>query len=129
MFPFHEIQIPTHDEYNVPDSKKTNVPLFLHHKSKHAFSVHRHIILPVLRQHESESYESSVEWLDMATGIPISLNLKTILHFTALQKAAERLSGILLHVAIGRFIGIVLPDKIFAGADTTGFETRHTAPY
>ncbi len=65
----------------------------------------------------------------MATGIPISLNLKTILHFTALQKAAERLSGILLHVAIGRFIGIVLPDKIFAGADTTGFETRHTAPY
>jgi len=35
------------------------------------------------------------------------------------------LSDILLHVAIGRFIGIISPGKIFAGVDTTGFEDRH----
>jgi hypothetical protein len=31
----------------------------------------------------------------------------------------------LLHVAIGRFIGIVSPGMIFAGADATGFEDRY----
>ena len=109
--------------------KKMNVPLFLHPKSKHTFSIHQHIIMLALRQYESESHESFVEWLEVATGIVILLNLKTIPHFTTLQKAASRLSDILLHVAIGRFIQIISPGKIFAGADATGFETRHATPY
>jgi transposase len=57
------------------------------------------------------------------------LGMNTIPHFTTLQKAAARLSDVLLHVAIGRFIGIVSPGKIFAGADATGFEDRHCTPY
>jgi len=83
----------------------------------------------VLRQYESKSYESFVEWLQVATEIRDILRLMTIPHFTTLQKAAARLSDILLHVAIGRFIGIITPDKIFAGADATGFEDRHCTPY
>lgn len=110
--------------------KKMNVPLFLHPKSKHTFSIHQHIILLVLRQYESKSYESFVEWLDVATEIVIQLQLRTIPHFTTLQKAAARISEGMLHVAIGRFIGIISPGRIFAGADATGFETRHaTTPY
>ena len=109
--------------------KKMNVPLFLHPKSKHTFSIHQHIILLVLRQYESKSYESFVEWLEVATEIALQLQLKAIPHFTTLQKAAARLSDILLHVAIGRFIQIVSPGSIFAGADATGFETRHATPY
>lgn len=109
--------------------KKMHVPLYLHNKSKHTFSVHQHIVLLVLRQYESKSYESMVEWLEVATEILIQLQLKTIPHFTTLQKAASRLSDILLHVAIGRFIGIVSPGKIFAGVDATGFEDRHRTPY
>jgi hypothetical protein len=57
------------------------------------------------------------------------LDMNTIPHYTTLQKAAARLSDILLHVAIGRFINIVCPGKIFAGADATGFEDRHCTPY
>lgn len=109
--------------------KKMNVPLFLHRKSKHTFSIHQHIILLVLRQYESKSYESFVEWLDVATEIVIQLQLRTIPHFTTLQKAAARISESLLHVAIGRFIQIVSPGKIFAGIDATGFENRHATPY
>ena len=109
--------------------KKMNVPLFLYPKSKHTFSIHQHIILLVLRQYESKSYESFVEWLDVATEITLQLHLKTIPHFTTLQKAAARLSDILLHVAIGRFIQMISPGKIFAGADATGFEDRHCTPY
>ena len=109
--------------------KKMRVPLYLHAKSKHTFSVHQHIILLVLRQYESKSYEEMVEWLEVATEITQLLVLNTIPHFTTLQKAAARLSDILLHVAIGRFIGIVSPGMIFAGSDATGFEDRHCTPY
>ena len=76
--------------------KKMRVPYFLHPKSKHTFSIHQHIILLVLRQYESKSYESFVEWLEVATEIAIQLQLKTIPHFTTLQKAAARLSDTLL---------------------------------
>ena len=109
--------------------KKMNVPLFLHPKSKHTFSVHQHIVLLVLRQYESKSYESFVEWLEVTTEIILQLHLKSIPHFTTLQKAAVRICDEILHVAIGRFIQIASPGKIFAGADATGFETRHAAPY
>ena len=109
--------------------RKMRVPLYLHPKSKHTFSVHQHIILLVLRQYESKSYEEMVEWLEVATEITQMIHLNTIPHFTTLQKAAARLSDILLHVAIGRFIGIVSPGRIFAGADATGFEDRHCTPY
>jgi hypothetical protein len=109
--------------------KKMHVPFYLHPKSKHVFSVHQHIILLVLRQYESKSYESFVEWLEVSTEITQMLGLSTIPHFTTLQKAAARLSDILLHVAIGRFIGLVCPGKIFAGADATGFEDGHATSY
>jgi transposase len=67
--------------------------------------------------------------LNVATEIVLQLQLQTIPHFTTLQKAAARISQGILHVAIGRFIGIISPGKIFAGADATGFETRHATPY
>ncbi len=83
----------------------------------------------VLRQYESKSYESFVEWLEVSDSIVQMLGLKVIPHFTTLQKAAARLSTIMLHVAIGRFIGLVCPGKIFAGADATGFEDGHATSY
>ena len=109
--------------------KKMHVPLYLHSKSKHVFSVHQHIIMLVLRQYESKSYESFVEWLQVATEIVQMLGLDTIPHFTTLQKAAARLSTVLLHVAIGRFVGMLSPGKIFVGVDATGFEDGHAASY
>lgn len=109
--------------------KKMCVPFYLHAKSKHTFSVHQHIVMLVLRQYESKSYESFVEWLEASTGIVQVLGLGAIPHYTTLQKAAARLSDILLHAAIGRFVGIVCPEMVFAGADATGFEERHRTPY
>ena len=67
--------------------------------------------------------------MDVATEIVIQLQLRTIPHFTTLQKAAARISEGMLHVTIGRFIGIISPNRIFAGADATRFETRHATPY
>lgn len=109
--------------------KKMCIPFYLHPKSKHTFSVHQHMLMLVLRQYESKSYESFVEWLEVSTEAVRLLGLGTIPHYTTLQKAAARLSGILLHAAIGRFISIVCPGMIFGGADATGFEDRHSTPY
>ncbi|MGI0045888.1 MAG: transposase [Nitrosotalea sp.] len=109
--------------------RKMRVPFYLHNKSNHIFTLHQHVIMLVLRQYESKSYESFVEWLQVSDQIVQMLGLKSIPHFTTLQKAAARLSDILLHVAIGRFIGMVSPGKIFAGADATGFEDGHAAYY
>jgi hypothetical protein len=96
---------------------KIHVPFYLHTKSKRTFSVRPHIIMLVLTQYELKKYESFVEWLEVSTEIVIQLQLKIIPHFTTLQKASSMLSDILLHVTIGRFIGIISPGKIFAGSD------------
>ncbi len=126
---FHEKQIPAHHFSDAPDSKENECPIVFVPKIKaYIFNTSTYCAV-VLRQYESKSYESMVEWLEVATEIVIQLHLKTIPHFTTLQKAAARLREILLHVAIGRFISIACPGKIFAGADATGFETRHATPY
>ena len=109
--------------------RKMRVPFYLHNKSNHIFTLHQHIIMLVLRQYESKSYESFVEWLEVSDRVVQMLELKCIPHFTTLQKAATRISEILLHVAIGRFIGMVSPGRIFAGADATGFQDGHAASY
>jgi hypothetical protein len=109
--------------------RKMCVPFYLHTKSKHTFSVHQHIIMLVLRQYESKSYGSFVEWLQVSTEIVQIPGLDVIPHYTTLQKASARLNSILLHVATGRFIGPVCPGMIFAGADATGFEDGHAASY
>ena len=66
--------------------------------------------------------------MDVATEIILQLQLKTIPHFTTLQKAAARISERTLHVAIGRFIRIISPGKIFAGADATAVDGKVTHP-
>ena len=45
--------------------------------------------------------------------------------FYCTAKTAARINEAMLHVAIGRFIGMASSGKIFAGIDATGFETRH----
>jgi hypothetical protein len=83
----------------------------------------------VLRQYELISYGSFVEWLQVSDQIVQMIELNCIQHFTTLQKAAARIGEILLHVAIGRFVSIILPDKVFAGVDATGFQDGHAASY
>lgn len=109
--------------------RKMRVPLYLHEKSNHIFTIYQHVIMLVLRQYESKSYESFVEWLEASVDIVRMLQVRTVPHFTTLQKAAARLSTIMLHVILGRFIGMVCPGRVFAGADASGFEDGHAASY
>src|SRR5438445_10667425 len=109
--------------------RKMRVPFYLHNKSNHIFTLHQHVIMLVLRQYGSKSYESFVEMLEVSSDLVLMLGLSRIPHHTTLQKVADRLSSMMLHLAIGRFVGIICPGKIFAGVDATGFEDGHAASY
>lgn len=106
--------------------RKMGVPLYLHPRSKHTFSVHQHVIMLVLRQYLSTSYESFVEWLSASSDVSYWLGLKTIPHFTTIHKAAARIGANLLHLMVGRFGCCTVR---LAGMDSTGFEDHHCTPY
>jgi hypothetical protein len=106
--------------------RKMGVPLYLHPRSKHTFSVHQHCMMLVLRQYCSTSYEGFVEWLAASSNVASWLGLRTAPHFTTLQKAAARIGANLLHVMVGRFgCGRIR----VAGMDASGFEDHHSTPY
>ena len=84
---------------------KSRIPLFLHKKSNHIFTVRQHIVLLVLRQYENKSYRMFSEWLVEAYYLRMSLQLSHIPHYTTLQKFAARISGtILAKIILSSFI-------------------------
>jgi len=42
---------------------KTRVPLYMHRKSNHIYTVWQHLILLAFRQYEGKNYRRFVEWL------------------------------------------------------------------
>jgi hypothetical protein len=72
---------------------KSRIPLFLHKKSNHIFTVRQHIVLLVLRQYENKSYRMFVvEWLFETYYLRMFMQLSNIPHYNTLQKFA-RVSG------------------------------------
>ena len=110
--------------------KKSRIPLFLHKKSNHIFTVWQHIVLLVLRQYEGKSYRMFVEWLIEAYYLRMFMQLSNIPHYTTLQKFAARVSGTILEKLISSFI-LLLTNirKIFTGIDSTGFKITHASQY
>ncbi len=57
---------------------KVRIPLYIHKKSNHIYTVWQHTILLVLRQHEGKSYRRFVEWLHEAYYLRIFLHLDIV---------------------------------------------------
>ena len=105
--------------------KKARIPLFLHIKSNHIFTVWQHIVLLVLRQYENKSYRMFSEWLVEAYYLRMSLQLSHIPHYTTLQKFAARISGTILAKILSSFILLLLNyvNSLFIGIiDSSGFK-------
>src|ERR687887_2445505 len=109
---------------------KSRIPLFLHKKSNHIFTVWQHMVLLVLRQYENKSYRMFVEWLFEAYYLRMFLQLSHIPHYTTLQKFAARINGTLLERIISSFI-LLLSNirRLFIGIDSTGFKMTHASQY
>lgn len=74
---------------------KARVPLCIHEKSNHIYTVWQHLILLALRQYEGKSYRRFVEWLHEAYYLRMFLQLDRIPHYTTLQKFAAKNAALL----------------------------------
>ena len=109
--------------------RNSRIPLFLHRKRNHVFTMWQHLVLLTIRQYEGKSYRMFVEWLVEAHYLRLFLGLSRIPHFTTLQKFAGRISNTLLEKIISSFIVISGTKHIFAGIDSTGFKMTHASQY
>jgi Transposase DDE domain len=109
---------------------KSRIPLFLHKKSNHIFTVWQHIVLLVLRQYENKSYRMFSEWLVEAYYLRMSLQLSHIPHYTTLQKFAARISGTILAKILSSFILLLnYVNSLFIGIDSLGFKVSNASQY
>src|SRR4029078_2810754 len=109
--------------------RSSRIPLFLHRKSNHVFTMWQHLILLTIRQYEGKSYRMFVEWLFEAYYLRSCLGLSRIPHFTTLQKFTDRINNALLEKIISSFIVISGTKSIFVGIDSTGFKITHASQY
>ena len=110
---------------------KSRIPLFIHKKSNHIFTIWQHIVLLVLRQYENKSYRMFSEWLVEAYYLRVSLQLSHIPHYTTLQKFAARISSgtILDKIILSSFILLLLNyvNSLFIGIDSSGFKVSNAS--
>ena len=110
---------------------KARIPLFLHKRSNHIFTVWQHIVLLILRQYEDKSYRMFVEWLIEAYYLRMFLQLSHIPHYTTLQKFAARINGTILAKIISSFILSLtyINRLLFIGIDSSGFKVTKASHY
>jgi hypothetical protein len=109
--------------------RNARIPIFLHRKSNHIFTVWQHMVLLVIRQYEGKSYRMFSEWLVEAYYLRIFLQLSHIPHFTTLQKFTERINGTLLEKIISSFVILTKIGQLLVGIDSSGFKATHASQY
>jgi hypothetical protein len=101
--------------------KHCRIPLYLHRKSNHIYTVWQHIVLVTIRQYEGKSYRMFTDWLVEAYYLRLFLQLSKIPHYTTLQKFTDKINIVML--------GKIISRHIFAGIDSTGFKITHASEY
>ncbi|HET8857806.1 MAG TPA: transposase [Nitrososphaeraceae archaeon] len=109
--------------------KHCRIPLYLHRKSNHIYTVWQHIVLVTIRQYEGKSYRMFTDWLVEAYFLRLFLQLSRISHYTTLQKFTDRINIVLLERILSSFILFTDTRRIFVGIDSTGFKITHASEY
>jgi len=109
--------------------KHCRIPLYLHRKSNHVYTVWQHIVLVTIRQYEGKSYRMFTDWLVEAYYLRLFLQLSKIPHHTTLQKFTDRINIMMLDRIISSFILFSGTIHIFAGIDATGFKITYASEY
>ena len=106
-----------------------DVPLYSTKFSRKDYTLHKHIVLLVLRSRERKTYRDFVEWLEVCDCIKQALGLNKVPHYTALQKVADRLPPGLLEEILAYVGHLVAGDECVVGIDGTGFSLQHSSKY
>ena len=109
--------------------KHCRIPLYLHRKSNHSYTVWQHMVLVTIRQYEGKSYRMFTDWLVEAYYLRVFLQLSKIPHYTTLQKFTDRINIMMLDRIISSFILFSGTRHIFAGIDATGFKILYASEY
>jgi len=109
--------------------KHCRIPLYLHRKSNHIYTVWQHIVIVTIRQYEGKSYRMSTDWLVEAYYLRLSLQLSKIPHYTTLQKFTDRINIMMLGKIVSSSIPFTNTRYIFTGIDPTGFKITHASEY
>ena len=109
--------------------KHCRIPLYLHKKSNHIYTVWQHIVLVTIRQYEGKSYRMFTDWLVEAYYLRLFLQLSKIPHYTTLQKFSDRINIMMLGKIISSFILFTGTKHIFTGIDSTGFKITQASEY
>ncbi|MDX1372096.1 MAG: hypothetical protein R3321_06480, partial [Nitrososphaeraceae archaeon] len=107
--------------------KHCRIPLYLHRKSNHVYTVWQHIVLVTIRQYEGKSYRMFKDWLVEAYYLRLFLRLSKVPHYTTLQKFTDRINITILDRIISSFILFSGNRHIFAGIDATGFKITYAS--
>ena len=68
--------------------RNARIPLFLHRKSNHIFTVWQHIVLLVIRQYEARSYRLFVGWL-VEEAYYLRMNRSPVITYTTFHYSSE----------------------------------------
>ena len=110
--------------------RNARMPIFLHRKSNHIFTVWQHMVLLVIRQDEGKSYRLFSEWLVEAYYLRMFLRLSHVPHFTTLSgNSPKESNGTMLEKIISSFIILTNIRQIFVGVDSSGFKATHASRY
>ncbi len=110
--------------------KHCRIPVHLHKKSNHIYTVWQNIVLVTIRQYEGKSYRMFTDWLVEAYYLRLFLHqLSRIPHYTTLQKFTDRIKFMMLGKIISSFILFTGTGHIFTGIDATGFKITHASEY
>ncbi|HET7642697.1 MAG TPA: hypothetical protein VFK40_04250 [Nitrososphaeraceae archaeon] len=109
--------------------KHCRIPLYLHRKNNHIYTVWQHIVLVTIRQYEGKSYRMFTDWLVEAYYLRLFLQLSKIPYYTTLQKFTDGINIMLLGKIISSFILFTGTRHIFAAIDSTGFKITHASEY
>ena len=114
--------------------RNARIPLFLHRKSNHIFTVWQHIVLLVMiRQYEGKrSYRMFVDWLvEEAYYLRIALRLSyiyTTLHHSS--KVCCKNKWYYIGKIISSFIlSLIYIDRLFIGIGSSGFKVTNALHY
>lgn len=99
---------------------RVGLPLYSCERSKHAFTQHQLLVLLVLREMLSKSYRDFVAWLELMTVLLRRLGMRTVPHFTTLQKFALRLDLVAIERALAALAASAASDGLVVAVDSTG---------
>jgi hypothetical protein len=109
--------------------KHCRIPLYLHKKSNHIYTVWQHIVLVTIRQYEGKSYRMFTDWLVEAYYLRLFLQLSKIPHYTTMQKFTDRINIMMLGKIVSSFILFTGTRHTFTGIDATGFKITQASEY